>query len=158
MNQRHGCGADERSCKLDILGTPPIRQEPKVADLDESWRQDVHQKTAHKLRCREHHEFRPIGIGIVTPPEEDLVVFEREDAVIADRHTVGVARQISQHLPRTTERPLDIRNPLLGPCALDGRMWQNRIRQSSELALSLGLSKVAAEQRLEAPPKNLDRQ
>jgi hypothetical protein len=53
-------------------------------------------------------------VGVILVMEEDLVVFKLEQAMVADRHAMRVARQVFQYLLRPAEGPLGVDDPFCG--------------------------------------------
>ena len=59
------------------------------------------------------HRFQAIFVFSIPVGEGDLAVFEFEDAVIGERHAVGVAAEIVKHGLRRTERLFRVEDPAL---------------------------------------------
>src|SRR5689334_21674555 len=53
--------------------------------------------TPQELRCRECHQALFVSACIVLPTESDLFPVERNEPVIADGNTMGIAAQIAKH-------------------------------------------------------------
>ena len=64
------------------------------------------QETANELRSGEHHRSRFIAAGIVTPTERDVVAIERDETVVGDGDTVGIAAEVADDLLRAAEAGL----------------------------------------------------
>ena len=52
-------------------------------------------------------------MSVILPEEHDLVVVKSQEAVIADRDTMGIASQICQHVMWAAKRPLGVDDPVL---------------------------------------------
>ena len=62
---------------------------------------------------RNGHPPPAVAMGVSLVAERDLAIDQGFDAVVADRHAVGVARQVLQSLLRSAERGLRIDDPTL---------------------------------------------
>ena len=94
----------QRSTLPKLLPAHPVRKEPVVAKPHESRREHVQEEAADELDGLESHR-RPLAlVGVVLPKELDLVAFESGQPVVADRHPVGVVRQVLQNLMRSAEK------------------------------------------------------
>ena len=100
----------------DLPGAVAICEQPIVANLDQALRQDVQTKAAEELDQSEFHFFAPAFVGIIFIAEKDSAssVIQGEQTPVADCDPVGVARKISEHRFRPSERLLAIDDPGLG--------------------------------------------
>ena len=57
-------------------------------------------------------------VAVVAPLEADAAVFDREEAVVGDRHAVSVAAEVVEHLDETGEGQLGVDDPLGVPQGL----------------------------------------
>ncbi len=64
-----------------------------MADTHKTRGQDVHQEAADKFTCLQCHQLLPV-IPVVFVPELYLVVLDVNDALIADRDTMCITRQV----------------------------------------------------------------
>ncbi len=74
----------------------------------------MEEKTADELAAVECHHpgLLPAVAAIILPLESDLAVLGREEPLVGDRHAMGVAAEIRQHLGRAAERRLGVDHPL----------------------------------------------
>jgi hypothetical protein len=83
-----------------------------MPDAHKAFGQDVQQETANKLLgveahwCGDCHEHSPGG--------RHAAILEAYQAVIRDRHAVGVAGDVVEHLLGAGERALGIHQPVVG--------------------------------------------
>ena len=59
-----------------------------------------------ELAGSEGHHLGLAGLAVVLSAEADLTVSEGDQAAVADRHAVGVAGEVGQHLPCTVPRSM----------------------------------------------------
>ena len=104
---RYRHDAEQCSAQPELLPAHPVRQKSVVAKPHEPCRQDVQEETADELDRLDTHRLAPALVGIVLPEELDLIAFDRDQPVVADRYSVGVVRQVLQHLKRSA-------SPILG--------------------------------------------
>ena len=72
--------------------------------------QHMQQKAAHEFRSRQLDDaFAAVGIG--AHPQADVRVVDAHDALVGEGGAVGVARQIVEHLCRSTQRRLRVHHP-----------------------------------------------
>ena len=90
----------------------PIGQQSVVADALESRWQNMQQEAAYERMCVQTHGFVARLVAIVLPGECDRSIGEFEQSVVGDRHAMGVASKIFQHLFGATERRLGVDHPL----------------------------------------------
>jgi hypothetical protein len=84
-----------------------------IPDLDTVVRQDVLQEPADEFLGCDGADLESPGLGVLVF-EGDPAVFESEDAVVADRHTKDVRREILEGLSASANR-LTMDNPVLFP-------------------------------------------
>src|SRR5215510_12992441 len=75
----------------------------------------MQQKAAHELLGRQRHEFVFVVVTIVTPAKGDRSVVDGDQAMIRDRHAMGIAAEIVQDLVWAAKGRLGIHHPLGGP-------------------------------------------
>jgi hypothetical protein len=80
---------------------------------DKAARQDVEQEAAQELLRTEGHHSLLITVGIILPPESNLVMLESHEAMVGDGHAMGVAGEIAQHMMGTAEGGLGIDDSVL---------------------------------------------
>ena len=130
-------------------------QKAEVADAHAAGGQHVEQEAAQELLDRQGHQPLLVAVRGVSPAESDLVALEGYQAVIGDRHAVGVAAEITESVLGTPEGRLAIDHPVLPEQWAEERSESLRFRQKleipveGELAIVEGLAesgdKLAAE-------------
>jgi len=94
-------------------------QDPKVPNANETLRQHMEEKTPEKLSGRDGHQPLLVLVSRVAPPERDLSVMDRNEAVIRNRHPVRVAPEVAQNVFSSAEGPFAVDDPLLAVCLPD---------------------------------------
>ncbi len=84
-----------------------------MSDFDEAVGKNMKQEPPDELIGVHGHDFAFVVVGIVAPPERDLVVFELHDPVIADRYAVGISAEVIENAFGSIERRLTVNDPLL---------------------------------------------
>ena len=69
------------------------------------------QEAAHELLRIQVQNLAPRFVTVILPHKRDLAVRELDQAVVRDRHPVGVAPEIVQHPLRPTEGRLGVDDP-----------------------------------------------
>src|SRR5579863_10249589 len=77
----------------------------------ESIRQSVEEKSPNEFLGGECHGFLLALVSIVLPSETYLTVFDVQQAIVRDCHTMGVASDVVQHLLRSGKGPFGIDDP-----------------------------------------------
>src|ERR1700734_1287367 len=106
------CG-QQGPAQREQLTTPPIGQESEVADAREAFRKDGLEKTAQKLFVSQSHYAPPVVMGVVLPTECHVRVGYVDDPVVGDRHSMGIASQILQHMFRPAKGWFGVDHPVL---------------------------------------------
>ena len=78
-------------------------QKAKVADAHEARGKHVEQEAAQELLDRQGHQTLLVAVRGVSPAKGDLVALQGDQAVIGDRHAVGVAAKITENMFGATE-------------------------------------------------------
>ena len=91
----------------------PWGEQAVVADAFESGGQHVLQEAADELLGGQPNGALA-AVVVVTHAQPHRAVIAAEDAFVGDRHPVGVARQIVEHLGRATGRRLGVDHPVVG--------------------------------------------
>ena len=81
---------------------------------DERRRQHMQQKAADELVGFQRHDFLFVLIAVVFPLKTDSPIVNCEDALIGERHPMGVAADIAKHLLRSGKGSLGIDHPGVG--------------------------------------------
>ena len=82
--------------RLQGLRTTAIRLQSVVPDSHKPFRQDVHQEPSDKLTVIQRHDLLP-EIPIVFVAESNLILLDVDQVLIADRDSVCVSGEISDH-------------------------------------------------------------
>jgi len=107
------CGLAEVLSHGYQASSPCGAEEPIVTNLDEAFRQDVLQKAVNELFCRQGTTFFCAGLsGAVA--KRDAVIFQLEEAVVANGNSENVRGQILQGMQASADR-FTMHNPLLLP-------------------------------------------
>jgi hypothetical protein len=73
-----------------------MSQKPEVADADESRRQYVKKESAQELIDSQRHQTLLIFVSGIAPAESDAAIGERDQAMVRDRHTMGVLTEVAK--------------------------------------------------------------
>src|SRR6266851_4484766 len=91
-----------------------VRCQPaEVADTGEASGQHMEEEAAQELLRREGHGALLAAVRVVLPAEGDPGVGDREQAMVGDGDTMGVTREIVQHMLGSAEGRLGIDDPVL---------------------------------------------
>ena len=84
-----------------------------MANAYESTWQRVHQKPTQKLEDMQRHRFRLAATRVVFVMKTNLVISQFDESVVGNRYTMGIARQVFEHLLRPTEGSFGIDDPVI---------------------------------------------
>jgi len=121
---------------------PSVGQKAEVADAHEARGKHVEQEAAQKLLDRQGHQTLLVAVGGVSPAKGDLVAFEGDQAVIGDRHAVGVAAEITENVFGATEGWLAVDHPVLTEEGTEERSEHFRFCQKLEIPVETQLTVV----------------
>ena len=110
---RYGVVGEQALAEGQKFGAATSSEEAERADADKAARQDVEQKAAQELLRTERYDFLLTAVGIIFPAETNLVMLESHESMVRDRHAMGVAGEIAEHMMRTTEGWFGVDDPLL---------------------------------------------
>lgn len=96
----------------ESLFLAPISQEAEVAHAHKAVRQDVEQKAADKLLSVEGCGLLLIAVFAIAVAQGDLAVFDIEDTIVGERHTVSVAAEIVENGLGRPERLFRVDDPV----------------------------------------------
>ena len=82
-----------------------------MPDANETTRQHVQQETTQELIDMQGEESFPVFMSGVSPAERNLVIPERNEAAIGDRHPVSVRAEVAKHLIGSAERRFAVDHP-----------------------------------------------
>src|SRR5437764_14549561 len=84
----------------------------------------MQQKPADELLGAERHDFAGGILPIIFPVKADTAVLEFDQPAVGDRHPMGVAAEIGEHLLSTAEWSFGVYHPI--PGAQRGQMLLER--------------------------------
>jgi len=84
-----------------------------MSNPDEPLRQNVQEESPDELFGREGHFAFLVAVSIVPPPECNVITVKRNQSMIGDGHTMGVAPEVAENLFRTTQGRLGIDYPFV---------------------------------------------
>jgi hypothetical protein len=90
-----------------------------VTDAHEAIRQDVKQEAADEFMGLKRDRLFLIPIFAISITQGDLSVLDRKDALVGQRHAVGVAAEVIKHGLWRAERLFGVNHPVLFPRGLD---------------------------------------
>lgn len=123
-----------------VLPFGSVGQKAKVTDAHESIGEDVKQKSPDKFHGRQCHGFKLIPIFSIPVEEGDLVILDREDAVVGDGHSMSIASQVVENFFGRGEGFFGIDDPFLLAGGLEQSRKSVRIGQRGGLAWELKLT------------------
>ena len=97
-----------------VIGPSGVGEQAVVADTVEAVRQDMDEKAADELRCRQGHVL-VAGLSfcsIVLPLEGDALVITGDQTAVGDGDAVGVTAEIGEDRFRPTKWRLGVDHPL----------------------------------------------
>jgi hypothetical protein len=112
-------------------------QEAEVPNANEATRQHMEQEPAQELIRRQGQESLLIMVGGVAPPKGDLVVGERDQAMIGDGHAMGVRAQVTEHLLGSAEGRLAVNHPIRPMELANQTLKESGVGESSKQAVKL---------------------
>ena|SRR5436190_4090462 len=112
-----------------------MSQKPEVADADESRRQHVQKESAQELVDSQRHQTLLILVSGIAPAESDDTVGERDQAMVRDRHTMGVLAEIAKCMSRASKRTFRVNHPLGAEQRTQPGCERLRIRKSGECSV-----------------------
>jgi hypothetical protein len=98
---------------LDPVAPDAVCEEASVADAVEAGRQDMDQEPANELVRGQAHDLHSIAAlyAVILPSESHGVGIGTDEAVVGDRHPMGVSAEIGQHGLGATEGRFGIDHP-----------------------------------------------
>jgi hypothetical protein len=110
-----------------------VGQKAEVADAHEAGGKHVEQESAQELLERKGHQTLLVAVRGVSAAKGDLPALEGDQAVVGDRHAVGVAAEITENVFWTTEGRLAVDHPVLTEEGTEERSEGFRFRQKFEI-------------------------
>jgi hypothetical protein len=90
-----------------------IRHETEMTDTNESFWQNVHQKSPNELFGGHRHQPLFVAPRVIPPAECDVIAIECNQSVIGDRDAVRITSEIAYNLLGSAEGWLRMDNPML---------------------------------------------
>src|SRR4051812_38904941 len=84
-----------------------------MADTNESFRQNVHEKSANELFGGNRHQALFIAARVILPAECDVIAIECNQPVVGDRNAMGITSEVADNLFWPTECGLGVDDPIL---------------------------------------------
>src|SRR6267143_184602 len=84
--------------KWQELGASPVGEEAEVPDAHETFGKHVQQEAAQEFIERKSQQLLFVVVSGVAPAKGDLLFDKRDQAMVGDSHTMGVAAQILEHI------------------------------------------------------------
>src|SRR5262249_4677274 len=84
-----------------------------MTDTNESFWQNVHQKSPNELFGRHRHQPLFVAPRVIPPTECDVIAIECNQPVIGDRDAMCIASEIAKNLLGSAECRLRIHDPML---------------------------------------------
>jgi hypothetical protein len=106
-----------------------------VPDANETAREYMQQETAQELIDRQSEEPFSVFMSRVSPAKRNLVIRERDEAVIGDCHTMSVSTKVAKYLLRPAERWFAVDHPSRNEKLADEASKQFGFRQALEQAV-----------------------
>jgi hypothetical protein len=113
-------------------GPAAVGQEAEGANADKAARQNVQQKPPQELICRDSHLPLFVPARVILPSERDLIVFETDQAMVGDCHSMCVASQIVKHVIWSTKRWLSVDDPVFAKQRSQKRAERTRVGKRPE--------------------------
>ena len=113
-----------------------------MANADEAAREHVLYEAAQKFHRRERHGATLAVVGVVLPLKGDALAIEGEQPVIADRHAMGIAPEVTQHGRRAPKGRLGVDDPVGVEKGVDEGAPLRRITQVLGVAREIQLVSV----------------
>ena len=104
---------------LESCSAKAIGEKAEVTDAHEASGKHVQKEAPQELRRAQGHLAVFAAVGVILPAKGDALLVEGQQAMIGDRHAMGVATEIAQHLQGTTEGGLGIDDPVVTVQAAD---------------------------------------
>ena len=127
-----GCAGEHLFAEWKQCTAAAAGQEAEVPDANETTWQHVQQETAQELIDRQSEESFLVFMSGVSPAKRNLVVHERDEAVIGDRHPMSVGAEVAKHLLGAAESWFAVDNPPRNEQLTDETPKQFGLSQASE--------------------------
>ncbi len=94
-------------------GAAPIGKEAEVSDADETLWKQMKEEATQKFVGRKCHGTASVAVGAVSPAECDVSICKRNQAVVGNGHSVGVAAEVTEDMFRPAEGALAVDDPVM---------------------------------------------
>jgi hypothetical protein len=106
-----------------------VGQKAKVADAHEARGKHVKEEAAQELLDGKSHQTLLVAVRGVSPAEGDLVPRAGDQAVIGDRHAVGITAEVTENMFGTPEGRFAVDHPVVTEEGAEERSESLRFRQ-----------------------------
>ena len=115
------------------------------------------QKAAQEFLCRQRQLFLHVSMCTVSPCEGNFSVLERNQAMVGNGHSMGVAAEIFEDLLRPAKWPFAVNHPIVAVEVVIEGIERLRIRKMPQLAIKADFpfSKSLLESVLDLSSKDL---
>src|SRR5208283_4259473 len=137
-----GGSSQELEAKWQERGAPSVGQKAEMTDADEARGKHVEQEAAQELLDREGHQTLLVAVRGVSPAKGDLVPFQGDQAVMGDRHAVGVAAEITENVLGAPEGRFAVDHPVVTEEGAEERSESLRLREKLEVPVEAELAVV----------------
>ena len=91
---------------------PPVGEESEIANADEAFGKHVQQEAAQELIQRKSHQLLFVVVSRVPPTKSDLLLSQRDQAMVGDGYAMSVTTQILEYVLGASERSFGINHPV----------------------------------------------
>src|ERR1022692_4395080 len=123
----------------------------------------MQEKASHELDRVQRHCLGPVLVRVIFPLKGNLAILQRQQTIVGDGHSMGVPRQIFEHLFGSAEGCLGVDDPFdlaaVVAQSFEGVWlgWWSEFPVEVELALAEGLPQVDQECVAEPLAEDFDR-
>jgi len=135
-----GRSSQEPEAKRQESSAPSVGQKAEVADAQEAGRKHVEQEAAQELLDRQGHQTLLVAVRGISPAKGDLVAFQGDQAVIGDRHAVGVAAEVTENVLGATEGRFAVDHPVVTEEGAEERSESLRFPEKLEVPVEAELA------------------
>jgi len=93
--------------------SPPVSEEAEVADAHKTARQQVQQEASQELIDSQSHDPLLVAVSGVAPAKGYVARGESNQPAVGNGDAMRVSTEISQHVFRSSERPLGVDDPIV---------------------------------------------
>lgn len=107
-----GISSEALETKRQKLAPAPTRKKSEVANAHEALWKQMKQKAAQEFLCRQWQLFLHVSMRTVSPGECNFSILERNQAMVGNGHSMGVAAEIFENLLRPAEWAFAVNHPM----------------------------------------------